>query len=372
LWSPDSRHVLTVADFQIHLTVWSLLDRSSKCIKNPKFTHAGISFSSDGLHLAVAHRQDCKDFVGVYSCETWEQLQYFQVETRDLVDLWWSADGSTICVQESELEYILVFYSIDGRRLSRYQAYEDALGVKTVSIASGGHLIAIGSYDEKVRLLNTTTWKPVTEFEHKAPGTEDSVCVYDEVVVRTDEQGEAESDGGKENVAQQSSGAKIRGRGKKEPTCGSTDGDQHTHFVSSCVSQCIPNIRPDPTKPNPRMGVGLLSWSADCRYLLSRNDNMPNTLWIWRMDKLKLAAVVGQINMVRSARWSPTANVLAVCTGNAKLYLWSAKGVSWIDVPTEEFEVKGLRWCPTGDSVALLGKSHLCCCYFDSNNTSEA
>jgi WD40 repeat protein len=321
-------------------------------------------------------------------------------------------------VQESELEYVLLFYSIDGRQLSRYQAYEDALGVKTVSMASGGHLIAIGSYDEKVRLLNTTTWKPVTEFDHKPPGVDDGVCVYDEVVGGREE----EVDGGKENVSYQSSGSKSTKGRKAEwkadtqhSACDESGGRaEATQFASSCVPRVIPNIRPDPTKPNPRMGVGLLSWSVDCRYLLSRNDNMPNTLWIWRMDKLKLGesstpsstscphlmsthtyspttpphltilsttthiplphlippspspgALVGQIGMVRSARWSPTANKLAVCTGNAKLYLWSPKGVSWIGVPTDEFEVKGLRWCPSGDSVALLGKSHLCCCYFD-------
>jgi hypothetical protein len=63
------------------------------------------------------------------------------------------------------------------------------------------------------------------------------------------------------------------------------------------------------------MGVGILSWSADGEYLvcwdtgfeqtskdfirwclslqLSRNDNMPNTLWLWDMNKLRLAAMIG-------------------------------------------------------------------------------
>ena len=35
-WAPDGRHVLTVSDFQLNLTVWSLMDSSSVVIPNPK------------------------------------------------------------------------------------------------------------------------------------------------------------------------------------------------------------------------------------------------------------------------------------------------------------------------------------------------
>ena len=33
----------------------------------------------------------------------------------------------------------------------------------------------------------------------------------------------------------------------------------------------LPNVKPPPDKPNPKMGVGLLSWSSDSRLILSRN-----------------------------------------------------------------------------------------------------
>ena len=134
IWAPDGRHVLTVAEFQLHLTIWSLLDGSSQCIQQPKHSNAGIKFSSDGSMLAVAHRKDCKDYVGIYSTESWKKMHYFPVQSRDLVDIQWASSNSAICVQESELEYNLLFYSIDGRLLSTYQAYENALGVKTMAI----------------------------------------------------------------------------------------------------------------------------------------------------------------------------------------------------------------------------------------------
>lgn len=34
-WSPDSRHVLTAADFNIRMTVWSLTDKSAVPIPMP-------------------------------------------------------------------------------------------------------------------------------------------------------------------------------------------------------------------------------------------------------------------------------------------------------------------------------------------------
>ena len=44
--------------------------------------------------------------------------------------------------------------------------YEDALGVKCVSWSPSGQLLSIGSYDEKLRVLNHMTWKTLAEHDH--------------------------------------------------------------------------------------------------------------------------------------------------------------------------------------------------------------
>lgn len=59
-WAPDSRHFITVSDFQLHATVWSLMDGAKYIIRNPKLTAEGFSFSADIELLAVAERHDCK------------------------------------------------------------------------------------------------------------------------------------------------------------------------------------------------------------------------------------------------------------------------------------------------------------------------
>ena len=59
-----------------------------------------------------------------------------------------------------------MIYSPDGRCLFKYQAYESGLGVKSVSWSPCGQFLAVGSYDQMLRVLNHLTWKTFAEFVH--------------------------------------------------------------------------------------------------------------------------------------------------------------------------------------------------------------
>lgn len=48
------------------------------------------------------------------------------------------------------VQYKVLLYSLDGRLLSTYSAYEWSLGVKAVTWSPSSQFLAIGSYDEKV------------------------------------------------------------------------------------------------------------------------------------------------------------------------------------------------------------------------------
>lgn len=48
-------------------------------------------------------------------------------------------------------QYKILLYSLDGRLLSTYQAYEWSLGIKSIAWSPSSQFLAIGSYDEKVR-----------------------------------------------------------------------------------------------------------------------------------------------------------------------------------------------------------------------------
>lgn len=53
LWSATGRDVLTIADFNLRISVWDLHTQSCVHRQGPKHTHKGIHFSKCGKHLAV-------------------------------------------------------------------------------------------------------------------------------------------------------------------------------------------------------------------------------------------------------------------------------------------------------------------------------
>ena len=43
-----------------------------------------------------------------------------------------------------------------------FEAYENALGIKSYSWSPTGQFFSVGSYDQCVRIFNTSSWKCVT------------------------------------------------------------------------------------------------------------------------------------------------------------------------------------------------------------------
>uniref|UniRef100_A0A669EYK9 WD repeat containing, antisense to TP73 n=1 Tax=Oreochromis niloticus TaxID=8128 RepID=A0A669EYK9_ORENI len=299
-WSPDGRHILNTTEFHLRITVWSLCTKAVSYIKYPKACQKGIDFSRDGSYMALAERRDCKDFVSIFVCDDWHLLRHFETETQDLAGLEWSPNGCVLAVWDSCLEYKVLLYSLDGRLLSTYSAYEWSLGVKSVSWSPSSQFLAIGSYDEKVRIINHITWKKIAQFEH--PATVESTKAVSQVT----------------NFVSLINSLLL----------------PHLDEICSLPVQ-IPVVKPDPDRANPKIGVSVLAFSSDNHYLATKNDNMASAVWVWNMQKMSLEAVLEQTSAVRCFQWDPRHPRLALCTGNTKLYLWSPGGCVAVQVPTE-------------------------------------
>ncbi|XP_040008172.1 WD repeat-containing protein WRAP73 [Xiphias gladius] len=347
-WSPDGRHILNTTEFHLRVTVWSLCTKAVSYIKYPKACQKGIDFSRDGCYMALAERRDCKDYISVFVCDDWHLLRHFETETQDLAGLEWSPNGCVLAVWDSCLEYKVLLYSLDGRLLSIYSAYEWSLGVKSVTWSPSSQFLAIGSYDEKVRILNHITWKKITQLDHPATINSTKAIVYKEV--------------------------------ERRPAVGSDDLSLHNITIGTTLFNTqskyeicplpvqIPVVKPDPDRANPKIGVSILEFSSDSRYLATKNDNMASVVWVWDMQKMSLEAVLEQTSSVRCFQWDPRRPRLALCTANTKLYLWSPAGCVSVQVPTEGgFQVQSLSWHCSGDSLILLGKEQLCLCYMDTD-----
>ena len=339
VWAPDSRHLLTLADFSLHLTLWSLVSKSVSLIKYPKLAQAGLDFSPDGSYMALAERRDCKDVMSVFETSGWQLVQHFPVDTQDLAGLHWCPDGGVLALWDCVLDYKVLLYSMDGRCLSTYSAYEHALGVKTVAWAPSGQFLAIGSYDEKLRVLNNLTWRTVAEHSHPTTVDRAGAVVYREV----------------EECAPLSLPRPLTPR--------------QSHFDTPPLPVAIPVSPPNPEKPNPRLGVGVAAFSPDSRYLATRNDNMPTAVWVWSMEDLRLSALLLHTSPVKDISWDPTQPRLAIATGISRLYLWSPAGSVSVCLPSDpSFSLAHLVWHPSGSSLALLSSSHFCICYLSQDS----
>ncbi|XP_071431995.1 WD repeat-containing protein WRAP73 isoform X1 [Pithys albifrons albifrons] len=346
-WSPDGRHILNTTEFHLRITVWSLCTKSVSYIKYPKACQQGVAFTKDGHYVAVAERRDCKDFISIFVCSNWQLLRHFDTETQDLFGIEWAPNGCVLAAWDSCLEYKLLLYSLDGRLLSSYCAYEWPLGIKSVAWSPSSQFLAIGSFDEKVRILNHVTWKMITEFEHPATIASKKTIVYKEV---------------------EKSPSVETERLSLSPTRALTSSAFSTQskYEISQVPISLQYIKPVADRANPKMGVGMLAFSADNCFLATKNDNIPNTVWIWDIRKLKLLVVLEQLCTIQCFQWDPRRPRLALCTGNSRVYLWSPAGCVAVQVPGEgDFQIVSLSWHSSGDSMVLLSKDNFCVCYLE-------
>lgn len=106
---------------------------------------------------------------------------------------------------------------------------------------------------------------------------------------------------------------------------------------------------------------GLLSWSKDSHYICTRNDSMPNAVWIWEMRDLEVAAILIHKDPVRAAAWDPTCTRLVLCTGSSHLYMWTPSGAYCVSVPLPQFSVTDLKWNSDGSCLLLKDKDSFCC-----------
>ena len=293
--------------------------------------------------MAVAERRNCKDFVMVFVCDGWETMSHFPVDTEDLADLSFSPNNCNIAIWDSKLEYKVVIYSVDGRFLSAYSAYESALGIKSVEWSPSNQFLVVGSYDQQARMLNNITWSPICQLKHEQKITDSNVAVYQEIEKKM---------------------VKLPWETDISATRANLFASQ---FVVQDIPYQVPGIRLDAEKANPKLGVGTMMFSCDSSYLATKNDNNPNVVWIWDVKKLRLDSVLVLSRGVKVISWDPCETRLATCSGTNKLYMWSPSGCLSTEVRVEEeFLVTGVTWHQGGGALLLTSKDMMCMCYLGS------
>lgn len=281
---------------------------------------------------------------------------------------------------------------------------------------------------QEVRLLHHANWLPVASLAHteRLAAGPDALVVYREVTAthadalpaagkgaQTSSRATGSAGGGRtaghraDGTGAASSGACDQPAGWQAP------GARQSHFVVCELPIRLPSLRPAADK-QPRAGIGaptarmqeaqrgnagLLTccraqggpcgaltdscWQPGATRSRSARGCGAFRSWSWprwcsRWCPLCAAlpcmpmcghapegALLCQAEPILDMEWHPEHPRLAIVTGGARLYLWSAEGASCVSIPLPHFQATSLRWSPSGASLALGDRaSGTFCCAF--------
>ena len=297
-FSPDSRHVLTVCHYNVKLTIWSLIDKTTFIISMPKFSNKGISFTSNGNFMALAEVKDANDIIGIYVLQNnWNLLNKFECSSEDLQDLIWSFDNSSILIIDTIDLCKVLIYTPTGDLINIIEPYQFQLGIKNLKLSPNGRYICLGCYDKSLKIYNSISFTNTIEFEHKNILNNDNVNYFQEVDI--------------------------------------PNTDNKTKFINIQPPIKLENIIPSFSDENPLIGVRRFQFSYDSNFIASITDDINNTIFIWDLFNLNLHTVIIQKYKISDFNWSPKQHLLFICTDNSKIYCFKLDSIEVIELPND-------------------------------------
>jgi len=363
MFSPDGGHIVTFSDFQLKLTVWDVGSRAAVChVKNPKQGRKVVSFSGkDSKYMAVLQRQDGRDGVSVIACDDWSCLQQLPIATCDAQQLQWAHDDAAVIVIDSPPEDRICVYSVFGQLLKCIQPHTAGLGVKSAAqFSRTAPLFATGSYDDKLRVYSQVTFDLLVELTHRGGQTDDGdrergdaipeTLVYKEVLEQAD-----------------------------IPHGGSAR-DEHRvsrYVIDTTVDVSARGAKPSGAVPPPNtsasaslgsVGVSIVEWSPDSRWIASKSDSEPCVVRVWDTNRYALHSLLVQMHNVKCIAWEPSQcakdEARLWIGASDHLYVWMPQGASAIDLPGGFGAVHRLQW--NADASAFLVENRDGCCLVGS------
>lgn len=400
-WAPTSRNIITESDFGIQLSIWSLMDSFSVIISLPKpsypgFTSALTAISDCGHFLAAVHRIELQDQIGIYSFVPLNEVSKFRTRSPDVAAIQWVPSGNHLVTIDSPLTYKFCVYTPAGELVHSYEAYQNALGLRLcafyrpknfldtlltedetivsapevesttseVEATAGTAMVALGSFDGKIRLLSLHSWQMLFMLPLVHPKEIQSVAGLNCSGVVTTVEILPESSAAVDPLAdstlmdisngQNLRGVDVVGTGRSRlnisnvstsksfisgttrssgpsAATGSTSSDIDSFFVSKMIkalpkateeakpktaTQKVSHLGKTKGKPAaksasngglPEMGVSWIGWSTTDRgsLLAARNETFPRCLWIWNPAQAKLVDLIVQLQPITSSQWRP-------------------------------------------------------------------
>ena len=334
LFSPDSLHILSICDHNIKLSIRSLVDKSLLYINFPKYARKGLSFSSKGNFMALAERNEARDYIGVYFINKWTCIKKFLTQTEDLQDVKWSYDNSALLIPDTPTLCILYIYSPIGDLISKIELYQYKMGIKSMDISPNGHYICLGLYDQSLRIFNNISYTCVTIFEHDKEILNDiKVNYYKEEILNNE---------GESKYIQIKPPIDLRNENILK---------NKNNYINDKV---------------PKIGISKMAFSFDNYFLATKNDKMPNILFIWDINQMNLQFVLIQLNEIVHFEWAKNKNILFISTNNNKLYYFTLDSCKILQL-SKDFNNKSLIFSSDGKKMMIKDTNNFIMVNMDNN-----
>ncbi|XP_046611077.1 WD repeat-containing protein WRAP73-like [Neodiprion virginianus] len=342
-WAPDSRHIITTGDFNIQISIWSLESRSVTYIQNIKSSFSKVlNFSGDGKRLALVLNNG-ESNVALYKTKNWKISRKLICERLKSIDgISWSPNSDLLCIWSSDMidSKLLIFSTASESLVGSYVPDEETKdceytknefsrklkGINRVKWITGGQLLAVVGHGELIVLLNYLTWKPLLSLYHDPIIRENNyrTKVYKECVMQVKDS-------------------------NKQPSL------HNRHIMEEVNARPIslPVVKRDLISGNSVPEIDILEFSACGRYLATRHQSYPTTLWIWNILSDTIDYLILQ-NMITSVLWSPTGTSLLAFTETSNIFEWSPDYAACVPTP-KRISVADARWHPHGKIAVLCG-----------------
>ncbi|SPO35047.1 related to wd-repeat protein 8 [Pseudozyma flocculosa] len=234
------------------------------------------------------------------------------------------------------------------------------LGLREVRWHPSGKYLALGGYDEQLRILESQEW---TE-----------TCSFDLSKRLIGGQGASEA-----------TSAYGRLQAFREPL--NWLEETHARGIAPFEMASLPlspaALRTDTEKPNPKLGISWMDWSPDGHLIASFNERLPFTLFVHAFSSEEASAPsrpsllsVLQTNMpIKRVAWKPAhRGKFAVVCDTQALYTWEllddscgdgsfTQRAEAIPIPTDDFRASDVRWSPDGQKILIASDQTFCCAF---------
>ncbi|XP_011505529.1 PREDICTED: WD repeat-containing protein WRAP73-like [Ceratosolen solmsi marchali] len=368
IWAPDSKHIITVADLKVELSIWDLIDYNVVYIEHLKSSAVkGIEFSPNGASLAIIISDNGQDSVDVYKTKDWKLSRKLICDgltcidglcwspSSEIISIWCAIGGAAKMIIYSTVteSYEGIFQPADNKSIAiskniLTEEFDEKLrGLEIVRWMHSGQLLAISGQNEMIVLLNCLTWSPLLQLrlEPVIKAGNYLTRIFKESIVKV-----------------------------------SKDSNKSTDKTSICYDRHISEVCERPVnipivKSEILMGgdpttsiihiIDILEFSSCGQYLAVRHRIYPGTLWIWDIRTNSIDILLLQ-NVISGIKWHPVYPRLLIFNESTYMFEWNPNEVLCFNIP-RGMTALDARWHPSNYTVVICGYNRAMVYHFNNN-----